>query len=130
MSDELPDDVATESPLEMYLATQEAWAQPLVRTLDAAIRSAGGELEPRYAYRMLLYSPPGWPRSRWLCAIGTSTKRVHLRFLYGTSMPDPKGILRGGTSTLMSIDYASLDDLDAVTATEYVRAALAAQPKD
>jgi hypothetical protein len=119
----------TETALETYLATQEEWSRPLVRALDAAITAAGGELEPRYAYRMLLYSPPGWPRSRWLCGISTSTQRVHLRFLYGTTMPDPKGILRGGTSTLMSIDYASLDDLDATTATEYVRAALAAQPK-
>ena len=115
----------TESALETYLASQEPWSVPLIRALDDAIRAAGGGLEARYSYRMLLYSPPGWARSRWLCAIGTSTKRVHLRFLYGTSLPDPKGILRGGTSTLMSIDYASLDDLDAATATAYVRDALA-----
>ena len=112
------------SALDLYLATQEAWALPLIRALDEAIRAAGGELEARYAYRMLLYSPPGWPRSRWLCGISTSTKRVHLRFLSGTSLPDPKGLLRGGTSTLMSIDYESLDDLDAATATDYVRAAI------
>jgi hypothetical protein len=119
----------TAAPLETYLATQDDWSLPLIRALDAAIMAAGGDLEPRYAYRMLLYSPPGWPRSRWLCGISTSTQRVHLRFLDGTSMPDPKGILRGGTSTLMSIDYASLDEIDAAIATDYVRAALAAQPK-
>jgi hypothetical protein len=110
--------------LETYLATQEAWSVPLIRGLDEAIRAAGGELEARFAYRMLLYSPPGWPRSRWLCGISTSTKRVHLRFLSGTSLPDPKGILRGGTSTLMSIDYASFDELEPATATAYVRDAL------
>ena len=116
----------SEPALETYLATQEAWAVPLIRALDTAIGAAGGDLEARYAYRMLLYSPPGWPRSRWLCGIGTSTHRVHLRFLFGTSLPDPKGILRGGTSTLMSIDYASLDDIDPALATAYVRDAIAA----
>lgn len=116
----------TELALDTYLATQEAWSVPLIRALDDAIRAAGGDLGSRYAYRMLLYSPPGWPRSRWLCGISTSSKRVHLRFLFGTSLPDPKGLLRGGTSTLMSIDYASLDDLDAATATAYVRDAIAA----
>jgi hypothetical protein len=116
--------MTTGEALETYVVTQEAWSVPLIRALDEAIRAAGGELDARYAYRMLLYSPPGWPRSRWLCGISTSTRRVHLRFLFGTSLPDPMGILRGGTSTLMSVDYASLDELDPETATAYVREAL------
>ena len=115
----------TESALETYLATVDDRHRPLVLTLDKAIRAAGGQLESRYAYRMLLYSRPGQPRSRWVCGISTSSKRVHLRFLFGTSMPDPRRILRGGTATLMSIDSASLGDIDRTVAIDYVRAALA-----
>jgi hypothetical protein len=117
----------TESALETYLATVDDRHRPLVLALDEAVRAAGDQLESRYAYRMLLYSRPGQPRSRWICGISTSSKRVHLRFLFGTSMPDPRGILRGGTATLMSIDYASLDDVDAAVATAYVRDALAVE---
>ena len=54
----------TEPALETYLATQEARSVPLIRALDDAIRAADGDLESRYSYRMLLYSPAGWPRSR------------------------------------------------------------------
>jgi hypothetical protein len=114
----------SETALDTYLATQDAWSIPLIRALDETIRAAGPTLESRFAYQMLLYSPPGWPKRRWLCGISTSTSRVHLRFLAGTSLPDPKGILRGGTSTLMSIDYTSLDGLDRVVVNAYVRDAL------
>ena len=115
----------TEAALDAYLETVEDRFVPLVRALDEAVLAAAGDLEPRYAYRMLLYSRPGQPRSRWVCGISTSSKAVHLRFLFGTSPPDPKRILRGGTSTLMSIDHRSRDDVDQATATAYVRDALA-----
>jgi hypothetical protein len=114
----------SETALDTFLATQDAWSIPLIRALDEAIHVAGPTLESRYAYQMLLYSPPGWPKRRWLCGISTSTSRVHLRFLAGTSLPDPNGILRGGTSTLMSIDYTTLDGLDREIAGAYVRDAL------
>jgi hypothetical protein len=116
-----------DAPLDTYLATVDERFVPLVRALDDAVMAAGGDLAPRYAYRMLLYALPGQPRSRWVCGISTSSKAVHLRFLFGTSMPDPRGILRGGTSTLMSIDYASLDEVDPAVATAYVHDALAVE---
>jgi hypothetical protein len=117
----------TDSALETYLATVDDRHRALVHALDEAVRAAEGELESRYGYGMLLYSRPGQPRSRWVCGISTSSKGAQLRFLLGTSMPDPRGILRGGTATLMSIDYASLEDLDASVATAYVRDALAVE---
>lgn len=120
----------TESALETYLETVDARFVPLVRALDEAVGASGGDLTARYAYRMLLYSLPGQPRSRWVCGISTSSEAVHLRFLFGTRMPDPRGILRGGTSTLMSIDYGSLGELDRTVAVDYVRAALAAEEAD
>ena len=73
---------------------------------------------------MLLYGRNGDFR-RWVCGISTSSKAAQLRFLFGTSMSDPQRVLRGGTSTLMSIDYPTLDDLDPAVATAYVRDALA-----
>jgi hypothetical protein len=117
----------TEPALDTYLATVDDRHRPLVLALDEAIRAAAGELESRIAYGMLLYSRPGQPRSRWVCGISTSSKGAQLRFLFGTSMPDPHGILRGGTATLMSIDYATREDVDATVATAYVRDALAVE---
>jgi hypothetical protein len=117
----------TDTALDTYLTTVDERFAPLVRALDDAIRAASQDLVPRYAYRMLLYSLPGQPRSRWVCGISTSSKAVHLRFLFGTRMPDPRGILRGGTSTLMSIDYASVDDVDPAVASAYVKHALAVE---
>ena len=104
-----------DSPLDEYLATQDPAVHPVITALHEAVVAAAPDLQVAIKYRMLTYSVGGdW--KAWTCAIGTTTKVVALRFLYGVILDDPLGVLRGGTSILMNWDFP-LDDPSAVDAT-------------
>jgi hypothetical protein len=53
---------------------------------------------------------------------------VTVRFLWGVLLDDPRGILRGGTSTLMNLDLHSPDALDPAVVTDFVTQAVACYP--
>jgi hypothetical protein len=72
---------------------------------------------------MLMYTLSG-DRRTWVCAIGATKKGVSLRFLYGVLLDDPRRVLRGGTSVLMSWDFGFGDPVDAAAVGEYVAEAL------
>ncbi len=57
-------------------------------------------------------------------AISTTKKAVNLRFLYGFLLDDPRSVLRPGTSILMTMDFASLEDIDVKLVTDYVTEAV------
>lgn len=95
----------TDSPLNSYLAGIDPAAAPLVTALDQAIRSAQPDLDVAVKYRMLMYTLRGEWRN-WICAVGASSKAVQLRFLYGVLLNDPVGVLRAGSSHLMTWDFA------------------------
>jgi hypothetical protein len=113
----------SEPALETYLRGQEPRVAPLVRALDAAIRKAAPELDAAIKYKMLMYSLRGDWRT-WVCAVGTSTKQVQLRFLYGVLLDDPRGILRAGTSVLKTWDFDFDDEVDAQAVGAYVTEAV------
>ena len=111
--------------LDAYLAdVAPAWA-PMITELDEAVMGAGVAFDTKVRYRMLTYAI-GLDWHRWVCAIGVSGGKVNLRFLLGTSLTDPKRVLRGGTSTLMTWDIAPTDEIDADAVAAYVREAAAA----
>jgi hypothetical protein len=60
----------------------------------------------------------------WVVAIGVSKSVVNLRFLSGNQLDDPAGLLRAGTSTASTMDFASVDDVDPALVTAYVREAI------
>ena len=113
-----------DSPLSTYLATVEPRWAPLVRALHEAVRTAAPELVVHIAYRMLMYTR-GRDYRHWVCAIGPTKSAVCLRFLYGVLLDDPRGLLRPGASTLMTLDIPSLDALDVGLVGDYVRQAVA-----
>ena len=113
----------SESDLETFVRGVRPDAVPIVRALADAVGAADPKLARWIAYRMLLYGPEAH-RREWTCAIGVSTKAVNLRFLHGTSMADPAGLMRPGTSTLKTIDYRTPDEVDPAIVTAYVREAL------
>lgn len=96
----------------------------MVVELDRAVRAAAPELECRISYGMLTFTL-GKDRRAWICAIGTTKNAVCLRFLYGTYLSDPEKLLRPGTSTLSTIDYTSLEQVDAAVVADYVKEAVA-----
>ena len=112
------------SALEQYLAGIDEAARPTVRALDAAIRGVGPEFDVAVKYRLLMYTLEGKWRP-WVVAVGTSSTAVQLRFLWGVLMADPRQVLRAGSSTLMTWDFAYGADVDADAVAGYVREALA-----
>jgi hypothetical protein len=116
--------VVSGSALEEYLAGAEPRFGPLARQLDRLIMSAGPALHTRIAYKILLYAL-GSEKRTWVCAIDVRAKVVSLRFLYGVMLDDPGRVLRAGTSTLMTLDLASMEQLDAGLVTDLVGQAVA-----
>jgi hypothetical protein len=112
--------------LESYVAGltgRDVEAVPHLRALDAAVVAAGPALAVAVKYKMVMYAlPPGW--RFWVCAISANRGGCALRFLYGVLLDDPLGVLRAGTSTLMTWDFANDDPVDAAAVGGYVRDAL------
>ena len=105
------------------LTGRDVEAAPTLRALDAAILA----VEPGFAvavkYKILMYAQPGDWR-HWVCAISANRGGSALRFLYGVLLDDPRGVLRAGSSTLMTWDFANDDAVDAVAVGGYAREAL------
>lgn len=112
------------SARETYIDSIDRRFAPLVRELDRIVTTACPDLEPAIKYRILMYALAGDFRS-WVCAIDARKNAVCLRFLFGALLDDPRGVLRPGTSSLKTIDYASLDQVDAGLVADYVAEAVA-----
>ena len=59
-----------------------------------------------------------------MAALSVTKDAVNLRFLWGVLLDDPLGVLRPGSSTLMTWDFPRGGDVDAEAVGRYVRAAL------
>jgi hypothetical protein len=116
--------VGSSDPLEGYLSGIGEAARSTVRALDAEVRRVRPDFEVAVKYRMLMYTLENKWRP-WVVAIGTSTSAVQLRFLWGVLMDDPLGVLRAGSSTLMTWDFPFDAEVDASAVGDYVRDALA-----
>lgn len=109
---------------DRYIETIDSAYAPAVIELDRIVMETGPQLEPRIAYGILMYVLEGRVRP-WVAAISTTKKGFQLRFLAGTLMDDPAKILRSGTGPLKTIDFTSIDDIDADVVRTYVAEALA-----
>jgi hypothetical protein len=106
--------------LEEYIATlSDPRGVRLVRELDRVIRAAEPELEAAVKYKILMYGLEGDYRT-WVCAINSGRKRVSLNFLYGVMLDDPRNVLRGGSSVLMSWDFEFDEEIDIAAVGAYV----------
>ncbi len=126
----------TENPArDTYIAGIDPAFVPAVLALDRAVMAADVPFDIAIKYKMLTYTLNRDFR-RWICAIDVTRKAFHLRFLYGVLLDDPRGILRAGTSTLKTIDFKSIEDIDPQLVTDYVKEAVSrletfkAQPED
>ncbi len=118
-----------DSPRDTYIASLDPVFAPAVVALDDAIMAASSSFSARFSYGILLYGLNGDFR-HWIVAVdcgkpGATSRWVRVRFLRGVEMADPRGVLRAGSSTLKTIDFASPDDIDTGLVAEYVREALA-----
>jgi hypothetical protein len=112
------------SALGEYLATiTDARGEPVVRELDRIIRAAEPNLGAAVKYKILMYGLDGDFRT-WVCAINSGRRHVALNFLYGVLLDDPRKVLRGGTSVLMSWDFDFEGTIDAEALGAYVAEAV------
>jgi hypothetical protein len=110
--------------LEEYLASYDDAAGRMFVRLDRAIRVAAPDLEVAIKYRLLSYTvEQDW--RHWVCAVNATRAAVCLRFLWGVLLDDPLGVLRPGTSTLMTWDMPRGTAVDAAAVGAYVTEALA-----
>jgi hypothetical protein len=100
------------SPIDEYLDAIDPNRVALVRELHRLVMDAGAGLEVAVKYRMLTYALDGRYRA-WVVAIDAHPKAgVGLRFLFGALLDAPPGTLRPGSSSLSTLDIASIDALD------------------
>jgi hypothetical protein len=107
-----------------YVAKVDPSAAPNVLGLDKAIRSAHPQFDVAIKYGILMYAIDGDWRT-WVCAVDASKKRVSLRFLYGVILGDPLGVLRKGSSVLMTWDFSFDEKVDVKAVKAYVNEAVA-----
>lgn len=112
------------STLDGYVEGIDQGFAPLVRELDRIVTTTSPDLVAAVKYRILMYALKGDYRA-WVCAIDVTTKAVCLRFLYGALMDDPRGVLRPGTSSLQTIDFASPEEIEPGLVALYVAEAVA-----
>jgi len=98
-------------------------AAPNLAALDDAIVAAEPGFAVAVKYKILMYAVPGDWR-HWVCAISANRGGSSLRFLYGVLLDDPLGVLRSGSSTLKTWDFANDDEIPADAVGRYVRDAL------
>jgi len=111
-------------PLQDYLAIYDEAAGQMFVGLDRAIRQAAPELDAAIKYRLLSYTvEQDW--RHWVCAVNATKSAVCLRFLWGVLLDDPLGVLRAGTSTLMTWDMPRGSDVGSEAVGHYVQDALA-----
>ncbi|SES47407.1 DUF1801 domain-containing protein [Actinokineospora terrae] len=95
-----------------------------VLALHEAVTAAGPDLEVAVKYGLLMYTVDGgW--KHWVAGINITRKGACLRFLWGVLLDDPLGVLRAGTSTLMTWDIPIGTEIDAAQVGAYVREAIA-----
>lgn len=104
---------------DSYIASIDPAFVPAVLALDSAVMAVRADFDTRISYKMLNYALDGDFR-HWICAIRVTKKAFQLRFLYGVLLDDPRGVLRGGTGILRTIDFASREDIDAQLVADYV----------
>jgi hypothetical protein len=113
--------------LDAYLATVDPTWGPLVRQLHGAIMEAGPDLPSAIRYRLLMYGYQA-KRREWVCAI-EARKVVSLRFLFGRELDAPAGLLRPGSTTMGTIDYRTIDQVDLELVRDLVRRAVEHQDR-
>jgi hypothetical protein len=111
-------------PLEEYRALNDDAAGRMFVHLDEAIRSAAPDIDVAIKYRLLSYTV-GEDWRHWVCAVNATKNAICLRFLWGVLLDDPLGVLRPGTSTLMTWDMPRGTSVDTAAVASYVRDALA-----
>ncbi|CAB4615396.1 unannotated protein [freshwater metagenome] len=111
-------------PFSDFLATKDEAIHAQLIAIDKAIVKAVPGIDAAIKWKQYMYSFD----SKWmapLCMIDTTKKGIALRFLAGSEMADPLGVLRFGASDMGTWDIPLDSKVKASDITSYVKAALA-----
>ncbi|MCP2268987.1 DUF1801 domain-containing protein [Actinokineospora diospyrosa] len=108
---------------EEYAHRHTAEEAAVVLALHGAV-SAAHEFDVAVKYGLLMYTVDGGWR-HWVAGINVTKRGACLRFLWGVLLEDPLHVLRKGSSTLMTWDFALDTEIDTVRVGDYVREAVA-----
>ena len=111
--------------LEDYVSSLvDPRGEPAVRELDRVILATQPDLGVAIKYKILMYGLNG-DFHTWICAINSGRRWVSLNFLYGVMLDDPRKVLRGGSSVLMSWDFDFEEEIEPAAVADYVAEAVA-----
>lgn len=115
----------TRPALEEYVSSLvDPRGEPVVRELDRVILATQPDLGAAIKYKILMYGLNG-DFHTWICAINSGRRWVSLNFLYGVMLDDPRKVLRGGSSVLMSWDFDFDEEIEPAAVAAYVVEAVA-----
>ena len=118
----------SDAVLEEYIATlADPRGERVVRELDRVIMRTHPDFDLAIKYKILMYALDG-DFHTWVCSINAGRRKVALHFLYGVLLDDPKKVLRGGSSVLMTWDIGFDEEVDAAVAA-YVAEAVRRNPE-
>ena len=111
-------------PFSDFLATKDGAIHPQLIAIDKAITKAIPGADAAIKWKQYMYAFD----SKWMapiCTIDTTKKGIALRFMPGSGMADPLGVLRFGASSMGTWDIPFDSKFKASDITSYVKAALA-----
>lgn len=115
-------DPSPAATLATFLDTVDPTYHPVVRAVHEATLASGVPFDVAIKYRMLTYTRErDW--RHWVVAVSQMKKAVNVRFLAGTLLDDPRGLLRAGTSHLKTLDIPTLEAFEADVVTAFARQA-------
>jgi hypothetical protein len=94
---------------------------------DLVCRVAAASTEA-VKFGCLCYFKPGQPYGAIggnVCLIAWREDSVHLAFIHGASLPDPAGLLKGGSKAKRYVEIRSRADIRQPAVTHLIKAALA-----
>jgi hypothetical protein len=103
----------------------------LALQLRTLVLETGPQLSESIAFNALCYFKADQPFGKIggnVCLIGLRDDAVHLSFLHGASLPDPKGLLRGSGKAKRHIHIRSERDIRRRPFAQLIRAAIAHTP--
>ena len=115
--------------LEQFVAGLPPDREASVRHFHALITGTHPGFDVAIKYNLLMYAIGGDWR-HWVVAIdGRPKSGVALRFLYGVMLPDPRGVLRAGSSVLMTWDFPAGSDVNDSEVRSYLTEAIRLYPE-
>jgi len=108
-----------EKTVEGYITSLEPWQAEIVSHIAVLVRAAAPQ-----AKESIKWAQPVYESNGPFAYIKAFKNAVNFGFWRGADLQDPKGVLQGTGNKMRHVKLTSLEDLDEVLFTDFVRQAL------